>query len=103
MSLDVVSASIAFTGTIPTDNNSPGTKKRMVASKLKSRTRVLFSDVPTVGNVFTQFYQPRDALVSNSGNTPFTDNNYQFDGKYSTASSPILTVPEGVSYRLLLR
>lgn len=95
VTIDLVSASIAFTGTIPTNNNAPGTTKR-------SPARVLYSDVPTLGVVSEADLIPRDALVSGTGDVTYTDSEIQFQG-VSFVNGVAVQAAKGVSYRLLLR
>ncbi|KAL8279362.1 hypothetical protein RQP46_008174 [Phenoliferia psychrophenolica] len=102
LTLDLVSGSIDFVGTIPTNDN-PSTAKRAVAEPLAPRAdRVLYSSVPTLGNVEFITYSARDAFNSGSS-APYTENQVQFDGRYYTANGQGHVVTTGVSYRFLLR
>ncbi|BGP48624.1 hypothetical protein JCM10450v2_004500 [Rhodotorula kratochvilovae] len=103
LTLDLVPANIDFQGTIPAvQNPAARLAKRSKRDLVKRATPTLYSDVPTVGSLLApSYWPPRDYLVD--GPYPFSDYELPLDGTYSAADGSTASVPNGQSYRVLLR
>ncbi|ORY84131.1 peptidase S8/S53 domain-containing protein [Leucosporidium creatinivorum] len=119
--LDLVNANIDFTGTVPSVTNgrrvrmarrsasaSPAPSPEMAASAFESWSHlearanpVKFSDVPTIGSIYSTGLAARDYLLNFDGG--FTDYELPFDGTYTTSTGGSAQASTGVSYRVLLR
>jgi hypothetical protein len=115
--LDLVNADIDFTGTVPSVTNArrvrmarrspspyPAPAPKMGASSLEGEARAnptKFSDVPTIGSIYSTGLAARDYLLNFNGG--FTDYELPFDGTYTTSTGGSAQASIGVSYRVLLR
>ncbi|GAA6050305.1 hypothetical protein JCM3770_002954 [Rhodotorula araucariae] len=103
LTVDLVNADIDFQATIPAVMNPAARLAKRSKRDLVSRaTPALYSDVPTVGSLFAPTYwPPRDYLVD--GPYPFSDYELPLDGTYTARDGSTASVPNGQSYRVLLR
>ena len=91
ITIDLVQAPINLNRTIPTQNNP---------AALASSKCMLFSSIPTLGNLYTYTISPRDAFNSNNGS--YSDSQVHISGR-TMVNGVEKQAAKGVSYRLLLR
>ncbi|GAA6003704.1 uncharacterized protein JCM10292_000694 [Rhodotorula paludigena] len=97
LSVDYVSASLDYDGTIPSVTN-PTVRMSKLA---KRATPALYADVPTVGALFRpDYFPPRDNLVR--GPFGYSDYELSLNGTF-TENGQTTTLPNGESYRVLIR
>ncbi|GAA5902564.1 hypothetical protein JCM6882_009318 [Rhodosporidiobolus microsporus] len=104
LNMDLVNADIDFVATVPeVTNPSARLVKRSTSELVERATPTLYADVPVLGRIYSPDFAPARDYLLNFSPYGYTDYEIPFSGTYTDTSGKQVSVPDGQSYRFLVR